>query len=171
MVGKAMCTTCTAVLLYPVMLEARMSACRAHANTDKHQDAVSKLATREAEFGRPGVTEDIRVLNAAGHEAAYRAKLMQLKVLLHILRGGRPIMEYIRMRELLQDLDVARIPLKHWSELSAWALATALAQVGGVAGGKGEDCNRDDYARHVEEGWVGLLLLLQPAEEGWRIKV
>jgi hypothetical protein len=58
-----------------------------------------------------------------------RKKLVQMKLLLHLLMQGRPMTDYVSAEKLFADLNVPHMPRKHWSEGAGWQMADAMARV------------------------------------------
>jgi hypothetical protein len=65
----------------------------------------------------------------AGVVIERRKKLVQMKLLLHLLMQGHPMTDYVSAEQLFQDLNVPHHPRKHWSEGSGWEIAEAMAKV------------------------------------------
>jgi hypothetical protein len=58
-----------------------------------------------------------------------RKKLVQFRLLFHLLSIGRPMMDFSNSRELLQQLEVPECPKKYWSKGSNWQMAERMANV------------------------------------------
>jgi hypothetical protein len=55
-----------------------------------------------------------------------RQKLVQFSTLFHVLKRGRPMVEFEQLRELLQHLQTWHMPHKHWSDVNGWEMAHHL---------------------------------------------
>jgi hypothetical protein len=73
-------------------------------------------------FARDGWATVLQQL-ARGVVQERRKKLVQFRLLFHLLSIGRPMTDFSNSRELLQQLEVPECPKKHWSEGSGWQRA------------------------------------------------
>jgi hypothetical protein len=69
-----------------------------------------------------------------------RKKLVQMKLLLHLLMQGRPMTDYVSAEKLFADLNMPHMPRKHWNEGAGWQMADAMAKIV-------SDKNRADLAK------------------------
>jgi hypothetical protein len=44
----------------------------------------------------------------------------------HLLKNGRPIIDFESLNELFEFLKFANAPKKHWTDLSGWGMAKAM---------------------------------------------
>jgi hypothetical protein len=51
-----------------------------------------------------------------------RKKLVQMKLLLHLLMQGRPMTDYVFSQKRFVNLNVSYLPSKHWSEWAGWQI-------------------------------------------------
>ena len=97
-----------------------------------HQINVEALAEKYAAAAAApsfSLYNDICTGVLAARRAAYESKLVQLTTCLHTLFGGRPMLEYERLEELLLERGLASVPVMHGPDYSGWQLAEALYQV------------------------------------------
>jgi hypothetical protein len=76
-------------------------------------------------IGRDTVAEHI----AAGATLEQKKKIVQFAAVFVLLRDGRLLTDYSRMRDLLEYLRVPDFPRKHWAQETAWGIAECLHDV------------------------------------------
>jgi hypothetical protein len=54
---------------------------------------------------------------------------MQFVTLFHLLKLGKPIIDFESMHGLLQFLKVENIPNKHWTNTSGWGMVECINNV------------------------------------------
>jgi hypothetical protein len=79
-------------------------------------------------FARGGGVTVLQQL-ATGVVQERRKKLVQFRLLFHLLSIGRPMTDFSNSRELLQQLEVPECLKKHWSEGSGWQMVEIMANV------------------------------------------
>jgi hypothetical protein len=85
-----------------IILESKIDGLRIHAACKKHCKVEKVYASIP-----------IDLITTIVSRAVEKRKEVQIAVLFHLLRNGRPMVEYEGMRNLLGHLEVPKLPKKH----------------------------------------------------------
>lgn len=116
--------------------EAEKEKALADGYLSSHQKAVAQLAARRASNAQASSSArqgTIESLLEQAEQRAFTRKKPQLQAVYHVMRCGRPMVEYESLGEMLRGLDCewrgGALTADHWSDDSGWGMAVALSEV------------------------------------------